>query len=93
MTTVPDVAVSTAAELERSLIEAVRQRPYRTLGAAAGIGYLLGGGLRSPLTGILFTMAARIVAQQALRELSGAVVQRSARSATDVIVPRVHPIS
>src|SRR5205085_7381054 len=41
---------STSDDLERYLTERVRRQPYSTLGAAVGIGYVLGGGLRSSFT-------------------------------------------
>lgn len=42
-------------ELKRQL----REHPYRTLAAAAGVGYVLGGGLFTPLTGSLVRVGMR----------------------------------
>lgn len=37
----------------------LQEHPYRTLAVAAGIGYVLGGGLFTPLTGALVRVGAR----------------------------------
>jgi len=37
----------------------LQEHPYRTLAIAAGIGYVLGGGLFTPLTGTLLRIGAR----------------------------------
>ena len=52
---------STAAELyERlDLPRQMRDHPYRTLAMAAGIGYVIGGGLFTPLTPTLVRVGAR----------------------------------
>jgi hypothetical protein len=86
MTPVPEAADRNEADLERYLTDRVRQRPYSTLGAAAGIGYVLGGGLRSPLTATLVVMGARFFAEQLLRELGA--VQRSSPITPVAAVPR-----
>jgi len=62
----------TAAGVERYLAEQVNRRPFGTLGAAAGIGYVLGGGLDSRLTIAIVGAAARLVAGLAVRELVAA---------------------
>jgi hypothetical protein len=51
------------------LAEQVERRPYRTLGMAAGIGYVLGGGLRPRLTAVLLAAATRLATALAAREL------------------------
>jgi hypothetical protein len=64
-------AVQDAADdLERYLTEQVEQRPYTTLGVAAGVGYVLGGGLRSRLTAVLLGAATRLAVALAARELA-----------------------
>lgn len=52
---------STAAELYERLDVArqLQEHPYRTLAIAAGVGYVLGGGLFTPLTGTLVRMGSR----------------------------------
>src|SRR5690606_32068961 len=52
---------STAAALyERlDLPRQMREHPYRTLAVAAGVGYVLGGGLFTPLTAALVRVGAR----------------------------------
>jgi ElaB/YqjD/DUF883 family membrane-anchored ribosome-binding protein len=57
-------------ELERYLTEQVEERPYTTLGVAAGVGYVLGGGLRSRLTAVLLGAATRFAVALAARELA-----------------------
>ena len=59
-----------ADDLERYLTEQVEQRPYTTLGVAAGVGFVLGGGLRARLTAVLFGAATRLAVALAARELA-----------------------
>lgn len=55
--------------LHRQLAAHVQGHPLRTLGLAAGVGYLLGGGLGSRLTILLLGAAARVIAASAAHEL------------------------
>jgi hypothetical protein len=55
--------------LEGYLTERVHRRPYVTLGVAAAVGYVLGGGLRSRLTAGLLGAATRVALAVAAREL------------------------
>jgi hypothetical protein len=55
--------------VEDYLTERVQSRPYVTLGVAAGVGYVLGGGLGSRLTAVLFRAATRVALAVAAREL------------------------
>ncbi len=48
-----------ADEIEGFLREQMEQRPYGVLAAAAGVGYVLGGGIPSPLTRLLLDYATR----------------------------------
>ena len=57
----------TAVELE----ERVRERPYAALAAAAGIGFVLGGGLRSATGRLLLRTTARFVVPEVLASLRG----------------------
>ncbi len=57
-------------DLEGYLTEQVEQRPYTTLGVAAGVGFVLGGGLRPRLTAMLFGTAMRLAMALAARELA-----------------------
>lgn len=59
----------TRSDLERTLTEQMTDRPWLTLGMAAGAGYLLGGGLRSRLTVVMLGAATRLVTAIAAREL------------------------
>lgn len=65
---------SATADLERYLTEEVRRRPYGTLGAAAGIGYVLGGGLSARLTAVLLGTAGRVATALVARELGSWLV-------------------
>jgi hypothetical protein len=55
--------------VEGYLSERVQSRPYLILGVAAGVGYVLGGGLGSRLTAVLFGAATRVALAVAAREL------------------------
>lgn len=55
--------------VEGYLTERVQSRPFVTLGVAAGIGYVLGGGLRPRLTSALLGAATRVALAVAAREL------------------------
>lgn len=57
-------------DLQGFLSDQVRQRPYATLATAAGIGFVLGGGLSSKLTMLTLGMATRLAMAMAARELS-----------------------
>jgi ElaB/YqjD/DUF883 family membrane-anchored ribosome-binding protein len=57
-------------DLERYLTEQVEERPYAALGVAAGVGYVLGGGLRSRLTAVLLGAATRLATALAVREIA-----------------------
>ena len=48
-----------ADEIEDFLREQMEERPYATLATAAGIGYVLGGGIPSPITRLLLDYGAR----------------------------------
>ena len=64
-------AVQEAADdLERYLTEQVQRRPYSTLGVAAGVGFVLGGGLRARMTAVVFGAATRLAMAVAARELA-----------------------
>jgi len=54
----------------RYVTEQVEQRPYTTLGVAAGVGYLLGGGLANRVTGAALGTAYKLALALAARELS-----------------------
>ena len=71
----------TTADLERYLTDQVRRRPYSTLGVAAGIGYVLGGGLSSRLTVVLLGAATRLAAALVARELGSRILQSGSASA------------
>lgn len=58
-------------DFERIVREQLTQRPYATLGAASGLGYVLGGGVPVALGRMLFAFGGRlavVMAAQRLRE-------------------------
>jgi hypothetical protein len=55
--------------LQTYVTQQVRERPVATLAAAAGVGYLLGGGLSSRLTLLMFGFATRFGMAIAAREM------------------------
>ena len=70
-----------ADDLERYLTEQVEERPYTTLGVAAGVGFVLGGGLRSRLTVVLLGAATRLATALAARELAARLSPGASASA------------
>jgi ElaB/YqjD/DUF883 family membrane-anchored ribosome-binding protein len=85
---------SASDDLETYVKDRARRHPYGTLGVAAGFGYVLGGGLRSPLTMMIFGIAARAVAGQIANELSVMAVRSVARPArTAPASPTVVPVT
>jgi hypothetical protein len=45
--------------LDTAVAKQVRERPYATLAAAAGVGFILGGGMRSPFGQLLVRVGVR----------------------------------
>lgn len=68
-------------ELERYLTQRVDDRPYMTLGVAAGAGYILGGGLRSRFTAVLLGAATRVGMALAVREVAARLSPGASASA------------
>ncbi len=60
---------SAAHDLERHLQGQVDQRPYSTLAVAAGVGYVVGGGLTTRLTNFLSGTATKLAMAMAARLL------------------------
>ena len=56
-------------ELQTYISETARERPMTTLAAAAGIGFLLGGGLSSRLTVLALGLGTRLAMAVAAREM------------------------
>jgi ElaB/YqjD/DUF883 family membrane-anchored ribosome-binding protein len=69
------------AGVQRYLTAQVEQRPFSTLGVAAGVGYVLGGGLSSRLTVVLLGAATRVATALVARELGSRILQSSSASA------------
>ena len=70
--TVQDVTTG----VEGYLTARVTGHPYGTLGVAAGIGYVLGGGLSSRLTAALLGTATRLAMALAARELGARLLPK-----------------
>jgi ElaB/YqjD/DUF883 family membrane-anchored ribosome-binding protein len=62
--------------LESHLTAQVTRHPYGALGVAAGIGYVLGGGLRSRLTAALLGTATRLAMALAAREFGARLLPK-----------------
>ncbi|MBC7793755.1 MAG: hypothetical protein H7Z43_08605 [Clostridia bacterium] len=54
-----DSITSFTTQAQETITKTLDERPYVALGTAFGIGYLLGGGLRSKLTGLALTVGGR----------------------------------
>lgn len=68
---------SAGREIGDLLRERFERKPYCTLGVAVGVGYVLGGGVPSRLTGTLVLAATRIALAAALRGIvDGSVASR-----------------
>jgi hypothetical protein len=67
--------------VQRYLTAQVEQRPFGTLGVAAGVGYVLGGGLSSRLTVVLLGAATRVAMALVARELGARILQSGSASA------------
>ena len=59
----------TSGELGEALRSRMASHPYAVLATAAGIGYVLGGGLPSPLTRLVLLAGGRIGFEMLSREL------------------------
>jgi ElaB/YqjD/DUF883 family membrane-anchored ribosome-binding protein len=64
-------------ELQSYVTDMVRERPLATLGVAAGIGFLLGGGLTSRLTVLALGAGTRFAFALAAKEMSAALLPAS----------------
>lgn len=54
-------------EAQQMLVRQVRRQPYLTVGAAMGVGYILGGGMPNWLVRSVVNVAIRTAASAALR--------------------------
>jgi hypothetical protein len=64
----PEEMLHTAGSYVQSQL---RERPYRTLGVAMGIGYLLGGGLTLRTASLLWSVGSQILPQLMSRDFDG----------------------
>ncbi len=58
-----------AAEVAEFLREQTQRHPYRRLATAAGVGYVIGGGLASRLTKVMLDIGGRLAIALVAREL------------------------
>ena len=78
-----------ANEAETLVQEEVNKHPYTTVAAAAGVGFVLGGGLATRLTQMLIGIAGRVAIAVAVREVSN-VLGSSDRAAVPVEETSAH---
>ena len=65
----------TTGDVRRYLADQTERRPYRSLGVAVAIGYVLGGGLTSRFTALSLAAASRLAMALAVRQLGAWIVQ------------------
>lgn len=68
-------------EIGQFLRAQTERRPYASIAAATGLGYVLGGGVPLRLTGFLFGLGSRFAVEMFLRELIGGATSAQQRSA------------
>jgi len=71
----------TADGVQLYVAEQVEHRPLTTLGLAAGIGFVLGGGLSARLTVVVLGTATRLATAVAARALSARILGRDSTAA------------
>jgi len=64
-----DAGTELMQQLQKSARTQVVRSPYRTLGIAVGVGYVLGGGLPLRVVGLLMGMGTRLAFEVATRNL------------------------
>lgn len=70
----------TTEGVQRYLATQVEQRPFSTLGVAAGVGYLLGGGLSSRLTVLLLGAGVRVATALIAREFGSRILPKATQT-------------
>ncbi len=60
-----------ANDVERFVREQTERRPYTSVAAAAGAGYVLGGGNPMRIISVLFALSGRFAIEMLIRDLSG----------------------
>ena len=58
-----------AGQIENSVAAQMRERPWRTLGLAAGAGFVIGGGLATRTTRLLLAIGGRLAFTMMVQEL------------------------
>jgi hypothetical protein len=70
-------------DLERVLREQLDRRPYTTLSAATGLGYVLGGGVPVAFTRLLLGVGGRLAFVMAAQRLRDALVESAGAGTTE----------
>ena len=70
-------------DFERFVREQLDRRPYATLGAASGLGYVLGGGIPLGLGRLLFGLGGRLAFVMMAQRLTGGLPETGAGSSDD----------
>jgi ElaB/YqjD/DUF883 family membrane-anchored ribosome-binding protein len=68
----------TTTDFERFLGDHANRQPWATVGVAAAVGYVLGGGLRSRFTLVMLGVATRLAAAVAVRGVGERIAARDA---------------
>jgi len=63
--------------VDASLTKRMQENPYATLAVAAGVGFVLGGGLRSPVGQLLMRLSVKTLAPPLVNAALHSVVERA----------------
>lgn len=66
--------------VDGSLARRVQDNPYATLAAAAGVGFILGGGMRSPIGQLLLRLSVRTFGPPLVNAALHNVIERASQS-------------
>ena len=72
-----------AAEVRETLRERLGHHPYTVLGVGFGVGYILGGGLPSRVTRLLFDVGSRVAVAQLVQQFTVGITASSNGGAHD----------
>lgn len=71
---------TTIRDVEATLRAHMDEHPYTLLAAAAGVGYVLGGGVPSRLTSLLLGIGTRVMLESTARNLAARFAEGDKRS-------------
>lgn len=80
-----------AGQVENSIAENMRERPWSTLAVAAGVGFVLGGGLATRMTRLMIGMGGRLAFAMVVQELGKRAGLTSAASGNNESTDRRNP--